>query len=131
MMFKYSDQLAKSGLSNPLNWEGDMRPRIVKLVEPLLENSKYYWRMNETDSSSRILEFWKIGDTHRSMGVDGKKNDLNLGSFFNSDFHKEVSRYLAFDNLKTSTKKPRHYRISLEFFWNVICVATNNYDSMI
>ena len=131
MKINYIDQLEKSGLNIPDNWEGDVRNRLQRLINPLIEKTAVSTRINTTDRTKKILEIWKVGHSKRVMGVGGVRKDMNLNAFFNRYFYEEVSQKVQLRDNERPEKTQPHLHISLEQFWNIICVATGNLESII
>lgn len=131
MKVNYNEQYIKSGLNFPENWEGDIRPRLENLLQPLIEDSSCWLRMNYTDTTKKTLELWKKGDTRRIMGFSGRQRNMNIHAFFNQFFYDEVRRTVPLMDNERPKKSQPHIHMSLEQLWNVVCIATNKQDSMI
>lgn len=125
--FKY--QIEKEELNIPNNWKGDPRTKFINVFKPLVANSEFTFKLNTTDSSSKILELYKNGENKRIMGMSGKQ-DMSLNVFFNPDFYKAINAYIDLpENEKVYRSQP-HMNLTFEQVWNVICVATGKKQYM-
>ncbi len=120
----FSSKVSQLELNVPYTCETDIRNKLISLFNPLLENTDYYFKINTTDSSGKILEVYREGNPKRIMGISGKRNMI-IGVFFNPDLYAELRKKIDIpDNQKAYRSQP-HVRISLEHLWNIMCVLTH------
>ena len=127
----YAEQSEKAGLNIPETWRGDYRSRFEIMFEPILNGSEYYMEKNTTDSSKPIMELWKKGDNGRIMGFWGKR-DMRLNVFFRQSFFDHIDSYMTLPANEANGKTQAYIKnISLEFLWNILCIAVNKKDLMV
>lgn len=125
----YNLQIKKAELEDSDNWKGDPRNRFEIMFRPLIEGSEYYFRHNTTDSSARILELYRNGESKRIMGFSGKQN-MTVNVFFNLDFYNFIKESVNLPENKRATKTQPHMNISPAKLWDVICAATGKKEFM-
>ena len=113
-----------SGLNDVENWFGDSRDRLVTFLGVLVEGTEYSFKKNTTDSSAKILELWKKGETNRRMGLVLHPRKQEIGAFFNLEFYNSLREYLVLPDNQRKDKTQPHMVVSLEQIWLVIRVAT-------
>ena len=110
------EQLRKVGLDNPENWRGDIRDKLLMLLEPLVAGTEFKIKMNTTDTTSQVLDFFYRDESKRRMGF-GKTKERNFRVFPLRSFYEENKdkiEYLRID----PKKKQIHMDMTLEQFWN-------------
>jgi hypothetical protein len=110
------EQLHKTGLDNPDNWKGDIRDRLLLLLEPLVNGTDFTIKMNTTDTTSQVLDLFYKDDARRSMGF-GKTKDRNFRVFPVKSFYEENKDKIEFLSIDPK-KKQIHMDMTLEQFWN-------------
>ena len=116
------EQLRKVGLDNPDNWRGDIRDKLLMLLEPLVAGTDFKIKMNTTDITSQVLDLFYKDESRRSMGF-GKTKDRNFRVFPVKSFyeeHKDKIEFLSID----PKKKQIHMDMTLEQFWNSLYKIT-------
>jgi hypothetical protein len=128
--YSYDSQLKKTGLDLKKNWEGDPRNRFEVLLKPLIQDTDYFFKINVTDTSVKILELHKKGISHRIMGISGKRN-MTINIFFNPDFYSALRKSVNLpENQKLYRSQP-HMNITLEKLWDVMCATTGKTEYML
>ncbi len=120
----YNIQLSKAGLDIKDNWKGDPRDRFIKLFAPLTDGSEYYFKRNTTDSSGKLLELYRNGESKRVMLFKGKQ-DMTIGVAFNGDFYNYIKQTVDLPENQKSYRTQPHMDLSLTKLWNVVCAATS------
>lgn len=120
----FKKQLEKSGLNDYENWKGDPRERLISFLSPLTEKSNYYLKINTTDTTKKILELWREGDSRRKMGMQLHPVAQTPKAFFEPEFYSLLKTYLCLPENQREDKKQPHVIISLEQIWLIVYVAT-------
>ena len=110
------EQLHKVGLDNPDSWRGDIRDKLLALLEPLVVGTDFKIKMNTTDTTSQVLDLFYKDETKRRMGF-GKTKDRNFRVFPLKSFYEENKDKIEFLRIDPK-KKQIHMDMTLEQFWN-------------
>ena len=110
------EQLCKVGLDNPDNWRGDIRDKLLALLEPLVVGTDFKIKMNTTDTTSQVLDLFYKDEAKRRMGF-GKTKDRNFRVFPLKSFYEENKDKIEFLRIDPK-KKQIHMDMTLEQFWN-------------
>ena len=134
---EYKLQLYKSGLCNYLNWTGEELERFRVMFQPLLEGTEYHlersgektqvvYDLKRGYGSGRVLGF-KVFQTEQIKG-NGRGR---VRAFFNHAVYLKVKALIGLPDNDLPKKTQDHVYITLEKFWDVICIITNNEDKLL
>lgn len=122
-MYLYNEQISNYGMTIKNNWKGDPRERFIGIFKPLLDGTEYFFKVNTTDSSGKILEVYVQNNPKRIMGISGR-SDMDVNIFFNPDLYKTISARIDLPGNQKAYRSQPHMVLSLETVWNVLCVLT-------
>ncbi len=126
----FQSQFDKSGLIDENKWIDDPRSGFEVLYGPLIEGTEYYFERNTTDSSTKIIELHKRGETKRIMGFSGKR-DFSIRAFLNQDFYDYIVLFMDLPEDEKDYRSQPHINIRLKTVWNILCVATGKHDLLV
>lgn len=71
-LLSFEERVKKAGLQFESGWSDDPRSKFETVLKPLIENTEYYFKYNETDSTKHILEICKGGEKGQVVGFQKK-----------------------------------------------------------
>ena len=112
------EQLRELGLDEDDSWVGDNRLQLLQLFKPLVKNSAYSIRINETDTTKRVLDLYYKDADRRCMGFE-KMKDRMFKVFLRKEFYEDLKGKVKLPE-PDPKKRQVHMRLSLEQLWHLL-----------